>query len=487
SAAAAHEVVHEDEKILRDVFDLPTKTTLGSRWYHQGQPTGLLMESRFVSPKSFKDAGRLAVAEAQQLVEKVVSAQTAEEKQQVVKCLDQLSDALCRVMDVAELVRQVHPDSSWQAAADEVYAEMFNYMNALNTHVGIYRKLVEVMDDPGCSRHLGAVEREAAVSFRRDFEKSGIHLSTQAHSRFVDLSAGIHEQSRVFLRSQSQPLPKNRIVEVPMEHLRSLPSQVAMEILQSSRTHKRKDGTAIVRLSPDDYAAHYILRDCEDEPTRESVYRAWQRGSSEGVKALESLLEQRLELARTVGFESFGHMSLVDKMAKSPDHVDEFLRGLAAQASPQWSALIESFSAIKGSDVYPWDRDYLVSRQQMDNGALPSLMPYFSLGRVVLGLSRVFKSLYGVELRAVTPQPGEIWHPEVRKLEAVDENNQLLGVVYCDVFSRVSKSSVGAAHFTARCARRIDDDIRVQGSDAGHSSQTVVERDGQRFQLPVVV
>ncbi|KAJ2587103.1 hypothetical protein H4R99_008254, partial [Coemansia sp. RSA 1722] len=96
SAATAHEVVHEDEKALRDVFDLPTKTTLGSRWYHQGQPTGLLMESRFVSPKSFKDAGKQAVVEAQQLVEKVLSAQTIEAKQQVVKCLDQLSDALCR-------------------------------------------------------------------------------------------------------------------------------------------------------------------------------------------------------------------------------------------------------------------------------------------------------------------------------------------------------------------------------------------------------
>ncbi|KAJ2596737.1 Mitochondrial intermediate peptidase [Coemansia sp. RSA 1722] len=487
SAATAHEVVHEDEKALRDVFDLPTKTTLGSRWYHQGQPTGLLMESRFVSPKSFKDAGKQAVVEAQQLVEKVLSAQTIEAKQQVVKCLDQLSDALCRVMDVAELVRQVHPDSSWQMAADEVYAEMFNYMNGLNTHVGLYRKLVEVMDDPECSRHLGAVEHEAAISFRRDFERSGIHLTSQAHSRFVDLSAGIHEQSRDFLRLQSQPLPKNRTVDVPLEHLRSLPSQVAMEILQTSRSHKRKDGATIVRLTPDDYAAHYVLRDCEDEATRESVYRIWQQGSSDAVGALESLLEQRLELAHTVGFESFGHMSLVDKMAKSPDHVDEFLRGLAAQASPQWSTVIDAFKAIKGSDVYPWDRDYLVSRQQMDNGALPSLMPYFSLGRVVLGLSRVFKSLYGVELRAVTPQPGEIWHPEVRKLEVIDEDNQLLGVVYCDVFSRNSKSHVGAAHFTARCARRIDDDIRVQGSDAGHSSQTVVERDGRRFQLPVVV
>ncbi|KAJ1723710.1 Mitochondrial intermediate peptidase [Coemansia erecta] len=484
---AAHEISSEDERTLRDIFDLPTKTTLGSRWYHQGQPTGLLMESRFVSPKSFRKAGKQAVAEAEQLVARILQAQTDQERRQVLKCLDQLSDALCRVMDVAELVRQVHPDSAWQTAADEVYAEMFDYMNGLNTHVGLYRKLVEVMDDPESSRMFSPVEREAALSFRRDFERSGIHLSDRAHEQFVRLSAGIHEHSRGFLRAQAQPLAKDQTVDVPLEHLRWLPSYATMDILQASQSHKHADGKTYVRLEPDDYTAHYILRDCEDEGTRELVYRAWQRGSSEAVRSLETLLKQRLDLAHTVGYESFGHMMLDDKMAKSPGHVDEFLRGLAAQASPRWTAVAQALRDTKGSDVFPWDREHLVSRRQMDCGALPSLMPYFSLGRVVLGLSRVFKSLYGVELRATIPQPGEIWHPEVRKLEAVDEHGRLLGLVYCDVFARASKSHVGAAHFTSRCARRIDDDISVGGGEAGYSSQTVVERDGKKFQLPVVV
>ncbi|KAJ2389273.1 Mitochondrial intermediate peptidase, partial [Coemansia sp. RSA 2603] len=487
SNKTAHEVSNEDERTLRDIFDLPTKTTLGSRWYHQGQPTGLLMETRFVSPKSFRKAGKQAVAEAQELVSRILQAQTDSERQQVLKCLDQLSDALCRVMDVAELVRQVHPDSAWQKAADDVYAEMFDYMNGLNTHVGLYRKLVEVMDDPASSKMFSQVEWEAALSFRRDFERSGIHLSEKAHEQFVRLSAGIHEHSRGFLRAQSLPLTKEQTIDVPLDHLRWLPSYAAMEILQASQSHKHADGKTYVRLEPDDYAAHYILRDCEDEGTRELVFRSWQRGSSEAVQSLEAMLKQRLDLANTVGYESFGHMMLEDKMAKSPSHVNEFLRGLATHASPRWTAVAQSLKATKGSDVYPWDREHLVSRQHLESGALPSLMPYFSLGRVILGLSRVFKSLYGVELRAAIPQPGEIWHPEVRKLEAIDEQGQLLGLVYSDVFARPSKSHVGAAHFTSRCARRIDDDISVSGSDAGYSSQTVVERDGKKFQLPVVV
>ncbi|KAI8321148.1 zincin [Martensiomyces pterosporus] len=456
------------------------------------------MESRFVSPKSFRKAGKEAVAEAEALLQRALSAQAAEDKRNVVKCLDQLSDALCRVMDVAELVRQVHPDESWQMAADEVYAGMFEYMNGLNTHVGLYRKLVEIMEDPEISASFSPVEHEVALSFRRDFERSGIHLSKSAHAQFVQLSSDIQDLSREFFRCQSAGPQKDRLVPVPFDHLRTLPSQVAMSVLQSSKTYKRKDGATMVDLLPDDYTAHYILRDCGHEHTREAVYREWQRGSSKAVSALEGLLERRLALSHTVGYSSFGDMTLDDKMAKSPSHVDEFLRGLAQQAQPRWSAVANSLymdkvrsqgPGVPGQEttLFPWDREYWISKQQMDSGALPSLSHYFSLGRVVLGLSRVFKSLYGVELRAATPQPGEIWHPEVRKLEVVGESGQLLGVVYCDVFSRSSKAHVGAAHFTARCARRVDDDVAVSPTSAGHSGQTVVEREGKRFQLPVVV
>ncbi|KAJ2885837.1 Mitochondrial intermediate peptidase, partial [Coemansia aciculifera] len=185
----SRQAVTKDEDVsLRDVFDLPTQTTLGSRWFHRGQPTGLLMEARFVSPKLLCKSGHEAVAEAEALVQKVLTAKSSSERRMVIKCLDQLSDTLCRVMDVAELVRQVHPDSSWQNAADEVYSSMFSYMNQLNTHVGLYRKLVEVMEDPEISRTFSAVEHEVAQSFCRDFERSGIHLPKDVHAQFVELS-----------------------------------------------------------------------------------------------------------------------------------------------------------------------------------------------------------------------------------------------------------------------------------------------------------
>jgi intermediate peptidase len=74
-----------------------------------------------------------------------------------------------------------------------------------------------------------------------------------------------------------------------------------------------------------------------------------------------------------------------------------------------------------------------------------------------MALSRLFKHLYGITLRPADSLPGEVWHPDVRKLEVVDEDSGIIGWIYADIYARRGKAS-GAAHYTVRCSRRTDDD-----------------------------
>lgn len=56
----------------------------------------------------------------------------------MVKKLDRLSDMLCGVIDLAEFVRNVHPEEEWSEGANEAYEGLCGYMNELNTNVGLY-------------------------------------------------------------------------------------------------------------------------------------------------------------------------------------------------------------------------------------------------------------------------------------------------------------------------------------------------------------
>lgn len=104
--------------------------------------------------------------------------------------------------------------------------------------------------------------------------------------------------------------------------------------------------------------------------------------------------------------------------------------------------------------IQPWDRDYYCPPEPP---APPIPLPPLTLGTVFMGLSRLFKHLYGVTLRPAGVAHGQVWHPDVRKLEVIDEDNEILGFIYADLFDRRGKPG-GAAHYTVSCSRRVDDD-----------------------------
>lgn len=102
---------------------------------------GLFTFPQLTSPESFKPISDRTISFSSALVDRIVSAPSngVSEMRKVVKNLDRLSDGLCRVIDLAELVRNVHPDMKWVEAADNTYDILCEYMNELNTHVGLYQ------------------------------------------------------------------------------------------------------------------------------------------------------------------------------------------------------------------------------------------------------------------------------------------------------------------------------------------------------------
>ncbi|KAJ1676667.1 Mitochondrial intermediate peptidase, partial [Spiromyces aspiralis] len=257
-------------------------------------------------------------------------------------------------------------------------------------------KIVAVLEDREISSSLSAVEHSVALSFRRDFEKSGIHLTKDVHSRFVVLSSEINNWSNEFLRPARKhshhtgvpcrPHTSPSYITVPLDSLRGLAPAVLSAMLQQYHHRHRVQrnpalqGQQVIKLPVNDFTAHYILRDCTEDSVREQVYRLFRGGSDYRVQALEEVLRRRRQLARLVGYRSFAAMALHDKMLRKPEHVDGFLRTLAHQVRPNWQRLVHQMRSEKralvlrqprGGDsdeatsltpLWGWDQDYLMAR-----------------------------------------------------------------------------------------------------------------------------
>lgn len=121
-------------------FDRPPHRVSWSR-----SPTGLFGQPSLVSPSSFQNLALATLVRAKLLTERIVRArESRDELFKVVKNLDRLSDMLCSVIDLAELVRNAHPDPEWVDSANEAYEQLCEYMNVLNTNVGLYEVCLAV-------------------------------------------------------------------------------------------------------------------------------------------------------------------------------------------------------------------------------------------------------------------------------------------------------------------------------------------------------
>lgn len=190
--------------------------------------------------------------------------------------------------------------------------------------------------------------------------------------------------------------------------------------------------------------------------------------------------------------------------------MDAFLNTLVKHQQPAVDSDVQLLRQAKSgatgpahsTEIMAWDRDYYMniisSSYQAVHPSLP-ISPYFSVGSVMQGLSRLFKNMYGIHFEPESINPGETWHPQVRKLKVVCENEGIIGTMYCDLFARPGKGT-NAAHYTVRTSRRVDDDDsmndltyadpsqrdRLQSVTATINGAQIRGREGL-FQLPVIV
>ena len=444
-----------DSALLREVFN--NKTTWNAT---AAKSSGLIGNSLLTGPKGFQKFAESSLAQCKKLVERTLAASTVDEYRQIPKDLDRLSDLLCRVIDMSDFIRSIHPDTAIGAAATASYSMMFQYMNELNTTTGLNKQLKTAWSMPDVFSHWSGEERRVAELLMKDFIKSGIDLPDAQRQQFVSLSNEIAQVGTDFVNQ--------------MEHARD-------HIAFSGQQLAGVDPTLIQGVRPSERAfipvyspvAKVVMATAKDPSTRQKLYIAERTASRKTIERLEELILRRAQLAKLTGYANFAQMALADKMAQTPEAVSNFLESLNANNRQQVRNELAPLLDIKrkidqGADtVNPWDHSFLLKKleqAEITSGPRTSKSrlhgtsrSYFAVGHVMQGLSSLFESLYGVRLVPKEPQQGEVWHPDVRRLDVYTDKQEHIATMYCDLYSRPGKQP-NPAHFTLLCSREISEE-----------------------------
>jgi oligopeptidase A len=193
-----------------------------------------------------------------------------------------------------------------------------------------------------------------------------------------------------------------------------------------------------------------VMQFAHSSDLRQQLYRAYAtRASDLGQKpewdnsaVMDEILALRAEEAQLLGYANFAQLSLVPKMADTPEQVIAFLRDLAARARPyaqQDVADLRRFAAAELGMAEPqaWDWTYISEKLKEARYAFSEqeVRQYFPAPKVLAGLFAIVQKLFGVQISADT---APVWNAAVEFFR-IERQGQLIGQFYLDQPARTGK------------------------------------------------
>ena len=419
----------------------------------------------------------------------------------VINDLDSISDAVCKVVDVAELCRNTHSDPQWVVAAEKAYVQLQQYVHTLNADKGLYDALVRMHEahleeerrlrsqangidavrsgegdvvrqqansqyDASTSQKNNLLPPEAArvaLTLRRDFERGGIHLDSGNKANLERAASNVIQHGMTFQRNLVD-LDQLGSIEISRDKLKSMPHSV----MQRASTNIKNNS---ISLPLDNRTLGTCMRYISDRSTRETIYKAAHQTPHGNKRALEGLLTSRAEVADLLGYDSHASYMTENLLAGHPNAVREAIKELvestADRAHLEQTHLRSFFGNKEGRAIQSWDKAFLAgrARDSSKSNTTQSTNDYFPLSRVVHGAGELVERVFGIKFELNEVPAHEKWCPDARKIVVTDANtNEYLGTIFLDLTPRPGKFP-HAAHFVIRCSRDRTGDGQTRTGD----------------------
>lgn len=401
-----------------------------------------------IKPEHVVPAVTGAIAACRDQVERVVAQGGTYDWNNLCQPLDETGDRLSRIFSPVSHLNAVKNNVELRQVYEQTLPLWSEYGTWLGQHEGLYRAYRQLRDGDNYQK-LDVAQKKEVDNALRDFELSGIGLAKDKQQRYGEIVARLSELSSLY---------SNNVLDATMgwsklitdQNLLAGMPESALALAREQAQAKQQQGWLLTLDIP---CYMPVMNYCDNAALREEVYRAYAtRASDQGPNAgkwdngplMDEILALRHELAGLLGFANYAEKSLATKMAQSPQQVLDFLTDLATRAHRQGEqelAQLREFAAKEYgvSDLQLWDLSYYSEKQKQHLYSIndEQLRPYFPEPKVLSGLFEVVRRIYGISARE--RHDVDVWHPDVRFFELYDQQQNLCGSFYLDLYAREHK------------------------------------------------
>ncbi len=368
----------------------------------------------------------------------------------IARVLDVATDRLGRAWGAVNHLNSVADTPELRAAYNAALPRVTDFWTRLGADERLYARYKAI--DPS---ELNTEQRQAHRNALRNFVLGGAELVGEARDRFAAIQERLAELGQKFSENTLDATDAYSHFATEAEM-----AGVPEDVRQAARAAAQAEGRDAFKLTLKMPCYLPVMQFAHDGALRERLYRAYVTRASDQAQGdgmrfdnsalIREILALRHEEAQLLGYRNFGEVSVVPKMAESPQQVIAFLRELAKKARPYAQRDIDDLRAFAAkelgiADPQAWDWPYISEKLKESRYAFSEqeVKQYFTAPKVVAGLFRIIETLFEVAIRR---DVAAVWNPAVEfyRIERAhpdgpDHPPQLVGQFYLDQPARAGK------------------------------------------------
>ncbi|MBK7314183.1 M3 family metallopeptidase [Candidatus Aalborgicola defluviihabitans] len=426
-----------------------------------------------IRPEHVVPAIETLLAGANQALETVTATDFPAQWESIARELGVATEKLGRAWGAVSHLKSVADNPELRAAYNAALPHVTEFWTRLGADERLFAKY-KAID----LQTLNPEQRQAHKNAMRNFVLGGAELTGVARERFAEIQDQLAALSQKFSENTLDATDAFSYYATEAEML-----GVPEDVQQTARAAAQAQGKEGYKLTLKMPCYLPVMQFARSSALRATLYRAYITRASDqadttalqfdNTQNIRDILALRQEEATLLGYPNFGTLSLVPKMASSPDAVVTFLRDLAHKARPFAEKDLDDLRLfarehLNLADPQPWDWAYVGEKLKEARYAFSEqeVKQYFTFPKVLAGLFKIAETLFDISIHR---DQAPTWNANVefyRIERQTASGSTLVGQFYLDPTARTGKR--GGAWMDDVCARWLRPDTQQLQTPVAH-------------------
>jgi peptidyl-dipeptidase Dcp/oligopeptidase A len=392
----------------------------------------------------YKPAIEEAIGRAQKDIEKITASAAAPTFENTVEALEFAGEQLDRITSIFFNINSAETNDEIQKLAQEISPVLTDFKNDIIQDPVLFQKVKAVYENRD-SLNLNVEQSTLLDKKYKMFKRNGASLDPAKKQELRELDKKLAALSLNFGENVLAETNRYELHITREEDLEGLPkgARTAAKMLAKE---KNKEGW-IFNLHYPSYIP--FMKYAKNRELRKELAIAFGAKGFHGDELdnrenVLQIVKLRHKKANLLGYPTYAHFKLEERMAETPEKVNSFMEELLEKAKPAAEkefAELENFAReLDNIDrLEKWDAAYYSEKlkQKLFDLDDEQLKPYFELNNVIKGVFMVAEKLYGLRFQQVFDV--ETYHPEVLTYRVKDEEDKEVALFYADFHPREGK------------------------------------------------